>query len=146
VSDPWWVLMVWMPLAVAVVLLLLLAVWSRRTRPTGFGVQDATVPPPPAHPTVEPTRWEYRILAMLISGKKTHEWLARRLWPAARTWRGEVPPVVLRTMKAVLHPMTARGWITRVEYRNPGIWEYEIADPGFDALRLGKHYAELVQG
>jgi len=99
-----------------------------------------------SEPTTMPTRWEYRILALLISGPKTHALLTRKLWPGARTWRGDTPPVVLRTMKAVLAPMVQRGWIERVEHKNPGIWEYRMGDSGFDALRTGKHYVELVQG
>ena len=83
----------------------------------------------------EPTRYEYKIMLMLVTGEKDAAYLTGTLFPEYRTLRGQVPEKGKRYMKALLHPMIARGWVVRVDKGNPGFWVYAIQPAGYEALK-----------
>ena len=85
--------------------------------------------------TPEPTRYEYKILLMLVTGEKDAAYLTGTLFPAYRTLRGQIPEKGKRYMKALLYPMIERGWVQRVDKGNPGLWVYAIQDAGYEALK-----------
>ena len=87
---------------------------------------------------VEPTRYEYKIMLMLVTGEKDAAHLTGTLFPAYRTQHGRVPEKGKRYMKALLHPMIERGWVQRVDKGNPGLWVYEIQTAGYEALKRVK--------
>lgn len=101
--------------------------------------------PAPAESAVVPTRWEYKILVMLVSGTRSLEYIAGNLWPLYRTQRGDIPVPARRTLRAVLHPMVARQWIRQVDTDNPGIWEYAVEPAGYEALKRCKPFVETWQ-
>jgi hypothetical protein len=103
--------------------------WVRRRTPA---------PPPVDGATPIPERWEYKVLLSLVPGERDLAYLAGALWPTYRTDRphaGRVPEKAKHTLRAVLAPMLARGWVRQVDKGNPGLWAYEITDTGYAALK-----------
>lgn len=125
----WW-------LALALPLLVLLVWW-------GLLRARARVPAParaPARPPVDPdtpvpTRYEYKLLLMVVTGEKDLAYLTGHLFPLDRTQRGAIPERIKRFVRALLHPMLARGWVSRVDKGNPGLWGFAIEAAGYRALQ-----------
>lgn len=101
-------------------------IFSRALAPVSTPV-DGAVP--------VPERWEYKVLLMLVPGERDLAYLSGTLWSDFRTLRGAIPEKGKHTLRALLHPMLARGWVQRVDKGNPGVWVYAITTAGYDALK-----------